>query len=93
MLAPFSASTRVARRKNFSVRSICLPTATTPSVGMPRRSPALAVRLRSSRERDSPGAPMKVCTAMQSASMRAALSTSQAMPPPLDISSKSTVVS
>ena len=87
MLAPFSASTRVASRKNFSVRSISLPTATTPRVGMPYRAPASAVRESSSRERLSPEAPMKVCTAMQSASMRMAFSMSQAMPPPLDMSS------
>ena len=36
---------------------------------------------------------MNVCTATQSASARTAFSTSQAMPPPLDMSSKSTVES
>ena len=87
MLAPFSASTLVARRKNFSVRSISLPTATTPRVGTPYRAPASAVRQRSSRDRLSPGAPMKVCTATQSAFIRRAFSMSLAKPPPSDMSS------
>ena len=86
-MAPFSASTRVASRKNFSVRAISLPTATTPRVGMPYRLPASAVRASSSRDRLSPGAPIKVCTAMQSAFISMALLMSQAMPPPLDMSS------
>ena len=70
-----------------------LPTATTPRVGMPKRVAASTVRASSSSERLSPGAPMKVCTATQSAPARTAFSTSQAMPPPLDMSSKSTVES
>ncbi len=60
---------------------------------MPYRAPASAVRASSSRERDSPGAPMNVWTAIQSAFIWMAFSMSQAKPPPLDISSKRTVVS
>lgn len=64
--------TNPARKTNL--RPMSLPTATTPRVGMPYLVPASAVRASSSRERDSPAAPMKVWTAIQSAFSRITLS-------------------